>query len=198
VNETAFASIVQARPCPTFGRPVHRRGSPHRLQPGTSPHALRIPPRDGYPALRSSNFALRPASRYSRFWIWRPSSEHQRDFNPPEQCAAQRTLRHSPTSPARACSPFGLKPSRTGLHRLMKAHWRSPGSRACCFLSVRGLSRLRRTGQSLAINATAVLPSSCSLGSRHPDLRFFEAQSPRPPMPPAYASRNTSRCPMQN
>ena len=25
VNENAFASIVQARPCPTFGRPVHRR-----------------------------------------------------------------------------------------------------------------------------------------------------------------------------
>ncbi len=26
-----------------------------------------------------------------RFWIWRPSFERQRDFNPPEQCAAQRT-----------------------------------------------------------------------------------------------------------
>ncbi len=24
----AFASIVQARPCPTFGRPVHQRGGP--------------------------------------------------------------------------------------------------------------------------------------------------------------------------
>jgi hypothetical protein len=104
VNENAFASIVQARPCPTFGRPVHRRGSPHRLRPGTSPHALRIPPRDGHPALRSSNFTLRPASRYSRFWIWRPSSEHQRDFNPPEQCAAQRTLWKGLTSPARASS----------------------------------------------------------------------------------------------
>ena len=28
VNENAFASIVQARPCPTFGRPVHQRGRP--------------------------------------------------------------------------------------------------------------------------------------------------------------------------
>jgi hypothetical protein len=54
VNENAFASIVQARPCPTFGRPVHRRGSPHRLRPDTSPHALRIPSRDGHPALRST------------------------------------------------------------------------------------------------------------------------------------------------
>jgi hypothetical protein len=49
---SAFASIVQARPCPTFGRPVRLRGSPHRLRPGTSPQALRIPPRDGHPALR--------------------------------------------------------------------------------------------------------------------------------------------------
>src|SRR3982074_938518 len=54
VNENAFASIVQARPCPTFGRPVHRRGSPHRLRPGTSPHTLRIPPHDGHPVLRSA------------------------------------------------------------------------------------------------------------------------------------------------
>jgi hypothetical protein len=44
----------------------------------------------------------------------------------------------------------------------------------------------------------SVLPSSCSLGSRHRDLRFFEAQSPRPPMPPAYASQHTSRCAMQD
>ena len=25
VNENAFASVMQARPCPTFGRPVHLR-----------------------------------------------------------------------------------------------------------------------------------------------------------------------------
>ena len=54
VNENAFASILQARPCPTFGRPVHPRGRPHRLRPGTSPHALRIPPHDGHPALQST------------------------------------------------------------------------------------------------------------------------------------------------
>src|SRR5260370_16496168 len=39
--------------CPTFGRPVHL-GFPHRLRPGTSPHALRIPPHGGHPALRST------------------------------------------------------------------------------------------------------------------------------------------------
>jgi hypothetical protein len=42
VNENAFVLEVQTRPCPTFGRPVHL-GFPHRLRPGTSPQALRIP-----------------------------------------------------------------------------------------------------------------------------------------------------------
>ena len=122
MNESAFAFIVQARPCPTFGRPVHLRGGPHRLQPGTSPHALRIPPRDGHPALRvlrsgGSRSALvcfrlspscpfrplhtfhssRPARNYPRFWIRRSSSERRRDFNPPDQRAAQRTLWPPPT-----------------------------------------------------------------------------------------------------
>src|SRR4051794_31040234 len=51
VDENAFAPIVRARPCPTFGRPVpHGDGSP-RLRPGTSPHAFRIPPHGGHPAL---------------------------------------------------------------------------------------------------------------------------------------------------
>ncbi len=49
----AFASKLQARPCPTFGRPVRLRGGPHRLRPGTSPQALRISPRGEHPALRS-------------------------------------------------------------------------------------------------------------------------------------------------
>src|SRR5437667_7489987 len=49
----AFVLEVQTRPCPTFGRPVHL-GFPHRLRPGTSPHALRIPPYGGHPALRST------------------------------------------------------------------------------------------------------------------------------------------------
>jgi len=54
VNENAFVSILQTRPCPTFGRPVHLQGCPHRLRPGTSPHALRIPSCDGHPAHRST------------------------------------------------------------------------------------------------------------------------------------------------
>src|SRR5215831_12944611 len=43
-----------------------------------------------------SPVAFRPARHYPRVWIWRSSSERQRDFNPPEQRAAQRTLRVVP------------------------------------------------------------------------------------------------------
>ena len=51
VDENAFAPILRARPCPTFGRPVHHGDGSPRLRPGTSPHAFRIPPRGGHPAL---------------------------------------------------------------------------------------------------------------------------------------------------
>src|SRR3954462_10513058 len=50
----AFAPIVRARPDPIFGRPVHPGSPPNRLQPDTSPHTLRIPPRGGHPVLRST------------------------------------------------------------------------------------------------------------------------------------------------
>jgi hypothetical protein len=62
-NPNAFASIVQARPFPIFGRPVHPRDSSHRLQPGGSPQALQTPPHGGRPALRSS-YHLRPVRHY--------------------------------------------------------------------------------------------------------------------------------------
>ena len=53
----AFASIVQARPLPDFGRPVHLV----RLQPGTAPQALRIRPHERHPALRTASRAAREA-----------------------------------------------------------------------------------------------------------------------------------------
>src|SRR5271165_2557758 len=119
----AFAPILRARPCPIFGRPVRLRGRPHRLQPDTSPHALRIPDRSGHPALRdipsswlqvrlgcvrlspSCPFRLlhtrllsRPARHYPRFRIRLSSSERRGDFNPHDSRAAQRTLRLDPSS----------------------------------------------------------------------------------------------------
>jgi hypothetical protein len=52
--------------------------------------------------------ALRPARNYPRFRIWRPSSGRQRDFNPPEQRAAQHTVCRCPTPRRRACGSYGL------------------------------------------------------------------------------------------
>ena len=54
VDENAFASIVQARPCPIFGRPVRPRDGSLRLQPDTSPQTLQTPPHGGRPVLRLS------------------------------------------------------------------------------------------------------------------------------------------------
>ena len=137
-------------------------GCPNRLRPGTSPHALRIPPRDGHPALRStasggstsvlavSSFRLRarldvsipsPFSGQRGYepasWIGRPSFERPRDFNPPEQRTAQRTLPgfrrfgHPPRRPISLqcqlgnlhCQDFHLldhQPSFTALSRRTK------------------------------------------------------------------------------
>jgi hypothetical protein len=85
--------------------------------------------------------------------------------------AGSQVLRHSPTSPARACPPFGLWPSRTGLDCQTKACWRSPGSRACCFSACAG----SQTTQDLTIHSriswlSCCLPplgkesASCSIG----------------------------------
>jgi hypothetical protein len=51
---SAFVPIVRTRPCPIFGRPVHPRGSPDRLQPDTSPQTLRISDRSEHPVLREN------------------------------------------------------------------------------------------------------------------------------------------------
>src|SRR5664280_284496 len=58
--------------------------------------------------------------------------------------------------------------------------------------------RLRRTEQPLAHNAAAVLPSSYSPGSRHPDLPTFRSSIAGPTGPPVYASTDTSRCRLQD
>ena len=48
---------------------------------------------------------LRPARHYPRLWIRPPSSGGRRDFNPPDQCAAWRTLlAHPPPSRLRPTS----------------------------------------------------------------------------------------------
>ena len=65
----------------------------------------------------------------------------------------------------------------------------SPAGLAASFAALHVVSqrarvlRLRRTGQPLAYNVTAVLPSSTRNGVGILIHRLFEAQSPGPPMP---------------
>ena|GEM_PF-3772622 len=67
---------------------------------------------------------LRPARRYPRFWIWPPSSGSQRDFNPPDLSAVQRTLLGYPTP----CSLFAFLPLRlSGILSLLRERHRPPG-----------------------------------------------------------------------
>ena len=49
----------------------------------------------------------RPTRHYPRLWIRRPSSERPRDLNPPDQNAAQHTLRASPPPQAARPVPRG-------------------------------------------------------------------------------------------
>ena len=105
----AFAPILRARPCPIFGRPVHPGSPPIDYSPILllKPFGFRITP----DTLSSSEISRWPARHYPRLWIQRPSSERRRDFNPPDSCAAQRTLRVSPPQlPASVLSPRGGVP----------------------------------------------------------------------------------------
>src|SRR6202035_1458750 len=70
----AFAPIVRARPCPTFGRPVHLRSGLHRLRPDTSPHALRIPPRGGHPALQDLHLGRRGVTPVFGYGVPHPNA----------------------------------------------------------------------------------------------------------------------------
>src|SRR5262249_32293697 len=65
--------------------------------------------------LPSGNLLFRPTTVLTAVsWIWRPSFERQRDFNPREQCAAQRTLR-APRTPSRLRALSAFRPYTLGL-----------------------------------------------------------------------------------
>ena len=107
VDENAFAPIVRARPCPTFGRPVRHWDSSHRLRPGTSPHALRIPPRGGHPALRSSaTGGFRSALAVSGFRL-----RARLGFSIPSLSPASEALPPPLDTTPLIRAPEGLKPS---------------------------------------------------------------------------------------
>jgi hypothetical protein len=125
---------------------------------------------------------LRPARHYSRFWIRRSSFERRRDFNPPEQCAAQRTLPRCPTPRRHACGPYGLGllPPPCGLF-----HHRHP----------RGLPVLVHevSRRALGSSTTQDCPQTRVIVSVHVAFRVskrvgvliasFRSSIPSPPMP---------------
>lgn len=90
VNEIAFAPVVRARPCPLFGRPVHHRMAPIDYGPVLllRPFGFRLTA----DTLPSQTFAWASEGITPASWIWRSSFERQRDLNPPDSCAARRTL----------------------------------------------------------------------------------------------------------
>ena len=199
VNENAFASIVQARPCPTFGRPVHLRGSPHRLQPGTSPHALRIPSHDGHPALRKQG-GFRSALACFRLSLSCPFRllhtfpfSGQRRITP----AFGYSAPHSSARGTLTLLSNALLSTHYGVVRLL---WCVPVGVAayCLFRPVSSLIgsrssrdlpvlvhvvsqrarvlRLRRANQPLASSATVRIAFPLGEKVGVPDLSFFEAQ----------------------
>src|SRR6516164_5543589 len=128
-----FIPAHPARPCPTFGRPVHRRGGPHRLRPGTSPHALRIPPHNGHPALRRTagwwlqvRLGLFPAFAFVPVWTspYLPPSPANEELPPlldtapliraPEGLEPSRSTRCSAHTVATSDSLPGFVPALSG------------------------------------------------------------------------------------
>src|SRR5438045_446438 len=101
---TAFAGCLP-RPNSVAGRPVTRLSprleyytTVRLLSPLCSPFRSRLSVTLLQCSPKTLPVLLRPrAVRESRLQIQRPSSGRRRDFNPPEQCAAQRTLYPRPT-----------------------------------------------------------------------------------------------------
>src|SRR5579864_8623574 len=90
--------------------------------------------------LPSGDLLLRPTTLLNAVsWIWRPSFERQRDFNPPEQRAAQRTLRTSPPPHTARSISHELPVDPDGDHR-----WGFP----CCVWSPLPTCRRHYPGRS--------------------------------------------------
>jgi len=112
----------------------------------------------------------RPARHYPRFWIWGPSSEPQRDFNPPDQCAAQRTLCNRPTACVRTSSACVLR-LPDAAHHLHGQTQALPVPAQDASVHVRGL-RPRGASARLAITPDRVWPSVVSHHVGAPFLVF--------------------------
>src|SRR5271170_4697600 len=187
---SAFAPIVRARPNPIFGRPVHQGSPPIDYSPILllKPFGFRIAP----DTLSSDENLVGQRGITPRLWIQRPSSERRRDFNPPDSCAAQRTLRASP--PPQRARPVAarLQAWRTsGMFNGQGAHSRGGGPTPAlprAQSADRRESPARQSHQGPIIlsghlRVRAAAPRSARAAGRTPDRRWPS---------PAPASQSTS------
>jgi hypothetical protein len=136
---------------------------------------------------------LWPARHYPHVRIRHSSFERRRDFNPPEQRAAQHTLWRGPTPLGRARPLDGFSPFRAGLdpglgRELPEVSWIS----CMLFLSVRGfLDYAEPEGCSRFRRPPCFLPGwGCGSASL---INPFRSSIARPTDAPIYASTKTSR-----
>jgi len=115
----------------------------------------------------------RPARNYPRFWIQRSSSERRRDFNPPDQRAAQRTLWPSPT-PRLAAALSGDVRIRDS--RQPRASPTDPDHLPCLPCSLPRWTEQVLVGWAIARSRAGFLPCPCSRpvsqAGRRPHLHF--------------------------
>jgi hypothetical protein len=117
--------------------------------------------------------AVNPAS-----WIWRPSFERQRDFNPPEQRAAQRALPCCRPEPSRW--PGG----RFAVTSLIRqwSQWSLEGLAVARYDGVNMDSDV--SSISMSIN-NGLITQLLSIQQLPAQSRFKSHSSPRPPQTPA-------------
>ncbi len=151
----AFAPILRARPNPIFGRPVHQGSLPFDYSPILllKPFGFQIAP----DTLSSSERTRWPARHYPHLWIQRPSFGRRRDFNPPDSCAAQRTIRPRPT-PALAAAFRDVEAATLALDGpppitrttfpTCRAHYPGGSSGCACRLLPRSCCLPQMTGRS--------------------------------------------------
>jgi hypothetical protein len=183
--DNAFVAIVPTRPCPLFGRPVHRRDGSHRFRPGTSPQALRIPPRGGHPALLVFPRGQRGITPAFGYGAPHPStngtsthrntslpSAHYRAVRLPRSVRHRRTSLDSPMRPKTTAALGGLGISR--FPREVSPYVHGVFDRAGLWHT----SRYRRTRWGLPLSPTASTSRS----------KFLTRLNTRPARSPANAS----------
>src|SRR5262245_24739474 len=115
----AFAPVVRARPCPIFGRPVHRRGGPIDYSPILllKPFGFRIAPDTLSSGIRRAN-GFRSVLAVSGFHL-----RARLDFSIPSCSPGQRGI--TPAFGYSAPHPSAEGTSTPMTHALPSAHYQS-------------------------------------------------------------------------